>query len=483
MLGKRDGGDLAVVGVKAGADLGQIEVKPSKGYAKVKKPPEDAINDGRLARAKNGVPKGAGNFGLVKSKPPKDPPAGDQDFDGIPDPLDVDDDGDLILDDYDRPAHSGASGAASRSAVDERFPDALDTSDEGLDIGTMLLTQLGLGTVNVNGGSSDEQISAAQQLGETLVLLWDPVSIDPDSGELDCGGSPDPGNPDGWIGGLSYCTRGGTGGLAEIGRTPATARAFPECCDSNGNGFGSLSPFGPMEPMTLFPGATLDQMSAGDVLIMRATQDGAPVEFANTVGFIFSTHPALAAYSDGQGNSGTLTYPRPAPCNSNPMSCALPVHAGPSGDVVVTMALWKPQRRRIEGESGQGEWMDVGNLAYGTSAVTFGQGTGAGFCPQSSYSGVDPNLTVLPPDSKQPSLGGAEFADQSGDQPSSPANTLTFTLNLTDCLAAHGQTMSTTESTSVGFSAKAEGANPVLPGGHTGPPYFSTSGAAFILQP
>jgi hypothetical protein len=61
------------------------------------------------ARARRGIPIGARVFGHVRSKAPGAPVPGDSDLDGVPDPLDIDDDDDLILDNLDRSSEPRAS--------------------------------------------------------------------------------------------------------------------------------------------------------------------------------------------------------------------------------------------------------------------------------------------------------------------------------------------------------------------------------------
>jgi hypothetical protein len=52
-------------------------------------------------------------------------------------------------------------------------------------------------------------------------------------------------------------------------------------------------------------------------------------------------------------------------------------------------------------------------------------------CPQSAYSVSDPNLS--PPQNGNPGL-----TDLATDRPANPAHTITYTLNVTNCLAASG---------------------------------------------
>src|SRR5207247_2254940 len=110
VVGRAKKGKRAIVGVRAGAKLGKVTVKRRKGYARLKgKLPKRFLDAKRQARAKKGVPIGAGRFGRVRSRHAHGGAPGDSDLDGIPDPLDVDDDGDLILDNLD---HSPTGGGA-----------------------------------------------------------------------------------------------------------------------------------------------------------------------------------------------------------------------------------------------------------------------------------------------------------------------------------------------------------------------------------
>ena len=87
-----------------------------------------------------------------------------------------------------------------------------------------------------------------------------------DSSELDCG-SPQA-RSDSTLGGLSYCTLGGTGMKVAPG-TQTGGSAFPACCDADGDGFGTLT-----RPTLLMPGATSDRIGSGDVMIQRVRRDG-----------------------------------------------------------------------------------------------------------------------------------------------------------------------------------------------------------------
>jgi hypothetical protein len=55
-----------------------------------------------------------------------------------------------------------------------------------------------------------------------------------------------------------------------------------------------------------------------------------------------------------------------------------------------------------------------------------------GGCPESAYSTSDPNLTPITPD------GNSYLLDSASDQSANAANTITFTLDLTECFASKG---------------------------------------------
>jgi hypothetical protein len=85
---EREGKKRTIMGLEAGAKLGRIQVNSGKGFAKVTGELAEALIDGkRFARAKNGVPIGAGNFGRVRSRRTRGGVPGEGDLDGIPEPM------------------------------------------------------------------------------------------------------------------------------------------------------------------------------------------------------------------------------------------------------------------------------------------------------------------------------------------------------------------------------------------------------------
>jgi hypothetical protein len=425
VIGRERKGKRAILGVRAGARLGRIKI--GRGYAKVaKRRPSEWIDGKRFARAKNGVPIGARRFGRVRSKPPQKRLRGDLDLDGIPDPLDVDDDGDLILDSLD----SSATGSARASRV------SANPSVGGVANLTLELFR----AVNANAaGLTDEQIDAALAGFGSLDL--GSVGIQADAGtavELDCG-DPDTG--------LVYCRQNASSGrkLSLFG-TPLSAVPFPSCCDPDGDGFGSLDlttvpgtapPSGASYDVRLLHGAASTQIRTGDLLIGRATIGGKKAEFPATLQYVYNTVPALFSYSDEAGNWAAPSYPAAPRAPGNRLN-GFPVADGPDrdSDIEVTLTLWRPQRKPIPDEAGR--WTDIGHQLYAANVVGLaddGLPKIGPACPEGAYSENDPNLT--PARTRAPGFGPAALKDSASDRPAD-GSTLRFTLNLTRCLASIG---------------------------------------------
>jgi hypothetical protein len=408
----RGRGSRVVVGVRAGARLGTLEVLD--GYARTRgRVRRRSVVAGRWARARRGVPIGARNFGRVRSRGGHRPVPGDHDVDGIPDRVDIDDDGDLVLDKLERRRRSRASQYTPR-----------DPFDLASNLGAVPLAR----TANVNAGSTDAQIdSVLPEFG------WLAMAVPKaDSVELDCGG-------------LSYCSPGGTGRTTNV----PTERKFPECCDSDGDGYGTMVPtvVGPdFVGFHLAHNATSAEIGTGDTLILRLTNGGVETQLTDTQQFIFATAPALASYVDETGARTTIAYPVGEGDPGAQRGNGLPVVDGPDAgsDVEITVTLWRPQRRPTSEQDcvqppAPGcvatEWIDVGGLDYAAATeegVEAFEGS-PGWCPQAAFRTGDPSLV---PGFGDPEGGG--FRDLAPAGPANPANTLSYTLNVTDCLQRYG---------------------------------------------
>jgi hypothetical protein len=464
-------GRKAILGIKAenglgDVRLGDVRVNATAGYATAKLTTRQWrgwTDQKRVATATSGVPIGAGNVGLV-AVAKLNGPSSDPDRDGVPNPLDVDDDGDLVLDNFDT---TSATSSARVSAV------AAQGDEPTVVVGHSVLNLDLPHTVNANAGSTSAEINGALRGSGSLLIthaglgFLDALPNLPGTlPELDCAADPQavPPRP-----GLSYCSAGGTGRLDPdpLDATKSDAvDPFPACCDPDGNGLGSLSldttttgPF-PVYSRWLRHGATSAQIHTGDILITRLrTRLGGEKEFPGVLTYVFATVPTLASYSDEAGNSGSIAYPvAPGGPGTIPPSGGDPngllVTDGPDADsdVEVTFNFWRPQRPAAPGEPG--EWTDVGNLLYRAGAA-FGPGIR---CPQDAYEQISPDLAPQAP------LRSGEFfnlADTIGDRAPAPGNTFSFKLNLTKCLDADqrsGTFDNPGDSTQISFEAIAASA-------------------------
>jgi hypothetical protein len=233
---------------------------------------------------------------------------------------------------------------------------------------------------------------------------------------------------------------------------------FPACCDPGGDGFGTI--FGPGAPelptgasFDLWPHATSEEIGTGDTPILNLTVNGVVEQQPLTLAYVFDTVPAIDTWNDGAGHSGTITNP-----GSGGNMCVgaspgthcnpLPVAADSSGNVMLTLTWWRPQRQGIPG-AGEPAFMDIGHLAYSLGFYTNNQPQIS--CPGSTITSSDPELTIT-----QASLANnpnQALIDGADDQPASPANTLTATVNLTQCFADAGQTFPVGSTITFGVTA------------------------------
>ena len=422
VVGTRKGGRRTVHGVRAGARLGKINVRPEEGFARTaNKPPRRATDRRRIGRARKGIPIGAGVFGWVRSKPPRRAPKGDRDFDGIPDLLDIDDDGDRVLDKVDR----------SRS---RRAKSAAVTAEDPLGLATGLGAPLSR-TPNVHVVDDGEIDEISRELGYIIMNI--PFGFS--AVELDCG-PPVPA-------GLSYCALGGSG--------VSRGKAFPECCDGDGDGFGTMVP---TDVQPDFQNFDLDhrsistEITTGKWLFHHVTKSGdesqcpdatSPncLSYQSMQQFAFTTTPALKSFDDGPGGRVPIPYPvdfnGPGDTANNP----LPVSARSGGDVILDVTLWRPQRRPTsDAECGNvpgcavTDWLDMGGLVHFATGNRV-EGGDPAVCPkEGAYSNPSEGLEAFELEAGE--SGG--FLDTTGARAADPANTLSYRVNLTKCLATKG---------------------------------------------
>ena len=417
-------GKRVILGVRPGARLGKITVR--RGYAKVRKRLGDEwVEAGIDARAKRGVPIGARHFGRVRSRHARNRGFGDRDLDGVPDVLDVDDDGDLILDrnDLKTPQRARTSQGAG----------------EYFGFFSRLTLELS-GTANANAGSlTTEQVDAAlSSHGDLLlnVLNSDPL---PNSPELDCGGAiQQPPRPIG----LVYCRPHSAGGIGTIHRYPPfnDEVAFPDCCDLDGDGLGKLTAESGGPPgaraLTLHHHATTSEIGTGDVMVQTTVVNGVTTSYLASLQYVLATVPAMVRYDEeGPGGVTEIPYPFPGPVNGiggpGTRGNGAPVSDGPDGDddVELTVTFWRPQRKAVPEWGESGTWIDIGGLNYQVQVEESGR-----TCPQAAFVENDPELAAISPSSDAP----PGLSDLAPDRRADAGNTFTYTLNLTQCLETNG---------------------------------------------
>jgi hypothetical protein len=198
---------------------------------------------------------------------------------------------------------------------------------------------------------------------------------------------------------------------------------FPDDYDADGDGFGTIEA-GPTGDFQLMTGAQFNEIGAGDTFIERVTAGSRELEAPGMLNFVFTSTPAVTSWSDGT-SSHTVSYPVAAGAEGTAGTPA-GVQANADGDIVLTFTLWRPQRPRIAPI--EAKWMDLGGLGYSVDVpnAPSGGGTAPGTCPAASLSESDASL----------SADGDQLRDAAVDRAADPANTIAFTVNMTDCLGS-----------------------------------------------
>jgi hypothetical protein len=465
-----------ITGIRAGTNVGTIVVVAAKGYARTaRKLAKARLDETRWAYAQHGVPIGNGlNLGLVVSKGNGGGKGAgaDQAHIGVPNEFNVAVPGTKVLKAL-APVVRVAPGNKPNAKMADVCPPPPSPLPAGCTppAGTPLTggtggtgaaalspwaSQLFLSidqTLNLDAaGVTQAEVDATLQARLDLLLTSVPTG---DLVELNCNG-------------LSFCSPGGSG-QAQMEGLPQTAPPqlsafgyyqidpFPSASLDPATGFGEL--VGPAVPtgmlgsdpnggheFNLDPNATAAKIGSGDVAAEVVTTNGVTTQIPITLGFVFNTVPALASYTDSAGDSGTITYPDTSGLgtNNNPIKLA----AGANGDVAVTFTVFRPQRTGVPG-AGEPAYMDLGHLGYTIGYGNGGPAGGAGLhlvntlggsCSTASYSNPSPTLSLggAGQGGFGPVQGTSWLIDAANDQPAAPANTVSFTVDLTKCLTDGG---------------------------------------------
>jgi hypothetical protein len=431
-----------VVGVRAGARLGVIRV--ANGFGKVAGVLSGALDTSRLAFARRRRPTGARRLGHVRRWPSlgrsggTGPSArtlakrrgGDLDQDGIPDAIDVDDDGDLRLDNVDKRSSLGGS-IASAQDLDPYQPTSL------LNVGleeSYLAERAGYAR-GVAGYPLNDDVPRATSPEDRVKLRDLAISqrslvlfpLPRGDAELDCGG-------------LIYCRAGGSG------RDVTRMHVFPDDFDADQDGFGLMTDSRPLNPsrdgfgttaqidrpiFALAPGTGLrtvpgsDGIGSGDQYLERFP--GGLVQ-PTTLGYVFDSVPAIKSYGQ-EGATTDIAYPVP---EDGPGTERDPLPITVSRPL--TLVVWRPQRRALPGEAGCSpdaatcsEGVDIGGLTYVVAGKTNEQARQTWHCPPSAY-GLPPGAS-----SGAARVGAGGVTDLAPDRPSDSARVVSFTVTLSQC--------------------------------------------------
>jgi hypothetical protein len=419
----------AIVGLRAGAELGKVKVKD--GYAVARAATADLVKT-LTARARSGKPIGAGIGGRVRAKASGRNGLGrDFDRDGLPAAFDVDDDGDLVFDNVDL-ASSTTRRSATTSVQGLATYNARWVMNGGLAVSYLAdasgYTRGAAGyTVNQNAAGSFAANGEFEKLRDLLMIhrgaIIMPLLDQPS--ELDCGG-------------LTYCRPRGTGAFI------TRQQKFPDDFDGDSDGRGLMTAVPSFaegqdglglaqsaDPKALFglaPNAARAAINANnttDTYLARPVSDNT-IGYPITLRTVYGTLPALQSWGDPARNV-TINYPVPQGSEGSENN-AYAIQQNANGEYVLRLTIWRPQREAIEG-SGEGTgWIDLGGLTYTVVGKTAEQNRRLFKCPGTSYTTSDGNLSVTP--------GG--LLDRALDKAVNRANTLTFSVNLSQCLGSSG---------------------------------------------
>ncbi|MDZ4786219.1 MAG: hypothetical protein SGJ02_09105 [bacterium] len=398
--------------------LGRIDLK--EGYANVRKNLNSSIVSKIEATAVDGVPIGAGNGGLVAATTPTKQFRGgrDSDNDGYIDIFDLDLNGNRIANPFDTTDEEeedeeslGGPGILAAEGVDMPF--------------TTLFLNMNQ-TLNVNVGSVTlEDIDAviSGENGFAIVFFFKVDDTTYDGAHVICDSS------------LLYCRSEADGGSTSIIGGVSESTTPPSgvwsSFNDDGSGFPNLDLISGFQGQnenvfvgSVQPRVTTSQFQPGDLATIEF-MNGTTVSERRAISIpsYFVTIPALQSYNAGSGVQ-TVDYDTP-PGSSEGSPITL------TGGTF-TATFWRPQRLSIGEETGS--FRDISALQYGLIISTQTKEFG---CSDGLFSGLS-SLDTTGSNSLWPLRDTVTV-----DAEPNAANTLSFTVNLSACLAENGATAGT----------------------------------------
>jgi|694.fasta_scaffold58894_4 hypothetical protein len=384
--------------------------------------------------AKGGRPIGAGKVGRVKVGNGRsalkgyDGPGYDTDLDGLPGVFDVDDNGNLILDNVDRTTRTGLllRGAFARQAICPAPPaaptpgcitpapdggGAVPAATEFRLFSNFKLT--GNASINLYLGGTTAAVQPLINAAFPSTLTLATQIVGASSATLDCLGN-------------VYCASHVTAGVTYplVNGAPATFA---------GTALGIST--GPTGDAQITPGAATSEIGSGNAFIENAGGAAYP----GLLNFTFTTAPAVYSYQTSASATEQVIAYDPVTgwaTGSIGMTPSTPIIVGADG--AITLKWWRPQRPIMAGEASPSGWIDIGGLQYTAdapnaprSATGVAIGTPPGNCPVTTYTNAVSNGVAFT------NTGASGVQDPALDAATNPAaaaaNLLQFTVDARTC--------------------------------------------------
>ncbi len=406
--------------IKGSGNLALGTFKRKSGYAAARAPVGRYFTTAAYTvAAKNGKPIGAGKYGLVKVGNGKSTLKGyngqgrDADLDGIPGAFDIDDNGNLIIDNVDRTPRLGRSLRQFSPAL--RVSDTCPTPDQTQPPGCIppsgapsggtttefklfsnfKLTDATSINVSIPGITGiDALIDAAVP---TIVTLATQV-MGATSSTLDCLGN-------------TYCAPHGEYPLVNFVAATYTGAFLNLVKGTTGDGGDAQ----------ITPGAARTAIGSGNAFL----QIDGTTSYPGVLNFVFNTAPALKSYNVGAGEQ-TLTYDASGVSASGMTpSTRITTTAGATS---ITVTFWRPQRSALSSEAWFGSanpWTDIGGLAYRADTPNAPTGSTKNSCAGGYSAGRANGVAVT--------AGTDGIIDPAIDAEASTANTISWTIDLATC--------------------------------------------------
>jgi len=378
-------------------------------------------------KAAKGKPIGASKLGRVKvgngtsTLAGYNGPGKDADLDGIPGAFDIDDNGNLILDNVDRTGRAGKRLALVR-AFGPALRDICPTPDQPQPAGCTPPTPppSGGGAASATTASattevklfSNFKLTGATSINANIAAITDlnpliaaavPTTvtlatqvIGGATATLDCLGN-------------TYCASH-TVGSATYPLVNSAAATF------TGTYLDLVT--GPTGDAQISPGAAPADIGAGDAFIEMVGSSSYP----GTLNFVFNTAPALASYNVGSGVQA-VSYDASGVAATG-MTQAAPITLA-AGATSLTLTFWRPQREALSTETGT--WTDIGGLNYRADTPNTPAGSTKHSCV-GAYSAATSNGAAVATTALSDGV-----LDPALDAQANVGNTVSWTIDLATC--------------------------------------------------